>query len=80
MQHDIKDELYHNDVADLNDQQHTKRYDVVDDEKLQVSKFDKLSVWKAAWLYRKIGMFCFLAAFSASLDGYQGSSICKERS
>jgi hypothetical protein len=41
-------------------------------EPQQIQAFDKLSVWQAAKLYRKIGLICFLAAFSASLDGYQG--------
>lgn len=43
-------------------------------EPQQMGVFDKLSVWQAAKLYRKIGLVCFLAAFSASLDGYQGES------
>lgn len=45
-----------------------------DIEAPQIQSFDKLSVWQAAKLYKRIGFFCFLAAFSASLDGYQGTS------
>lgn len=41
-------------------------------EPAQIQALDKLSVWQAAKVYRKIGLFCFIAAFSASLDGYQG--------
>lgn len=34
---------------------------------------DSLTVRQAAWQFRKIAFVCFLAAFSAALDGYQGS-------
>jgi len=63
---------------EINKQQDIQHEDVVDDkhykdfEPQQIQAFDKLSVWQAAKMYRKIGLVCFLAAFSASLDGYQG--------
>jgi hypothetical protein len=33
---------------------------------------DDLGVLRAAWRYRRIGFFCFLASLTAALDGYQG--------
>lgn len=35
---------------------------------------DQLSVWQALKLYKRAAAFCFLAALTASLDGYQGES------
>lgn len=36
---------------------------------------DQLSVWQALKLYKRAAAFCFLAALTASLDGYQGELI-----
>jgi hypothetical protein len=44
-----------------------------DEPKVQRQAVDTMTVRQAAWAYRKVGLFCLLAAFSASLDGYQGS-------
>jgi hypothetical protein len=64
-------------IENVQDVQQDDGIDVKHDkdfEPQQIQAFDKLSVWQAAKLYRKIGLVCFLAAFSASLDGYQGMS------
>lgn len=45
---------------------------VRDEVKVQRQAVDKLSVRQAAWQYRRVALFCLIAAFSASLDGYQG--------
>ena len=69
MNHDNEIEVKQQDIQheDDVDNKHEK-----DSEPQQIQAFDKLSVWQAAKMYRKIGLVCFLAAFSASLDGYQG--------
>lgn len=43
-----------------------------DEVKVQRQAVDTMSVRQAAFAYRRVAMFCLLAAFSASLDGYQG--------
>ncbi|ORY35812.1 putative sugar transporter [Naematelia encephala] len=35
------------------------------------SRLDKMSVWRAALVYKRVWGICMAAAFSASLDGYQ---------
>lgn len=35
------------------------------------SSLDHLSVWQAALAYKRVTLLCFVAAFSASLDGYR---------
>jgi hypothetical protein len=69
MNHDNEIEVKQQDIQheDDVDNKHEKDF-----EPQQIQAFDKLSVWQAAKMYRKIGLVCFLAAFSASLDGYQG--------
>ncbi|TVY24802.1 General alpha-glucoside permease [Lachnellula hyalina] len=38
---------------------------------LMRSKADELSVWQSVRVYKRVGVIAMLAAFSASLDGYQ---------
>ena len=73
MQQDSKDEIQH--VPDVDHQEGVddKMDDKLSPVGLQAQSSDRLSVWQAAKMYRKVGLFCFLAAFSASMDGYQGS-------
>jgi hypothetical protein len=58
----------HRDTVDLDDV-HKPRDEA---PRVQRQAVDLMSVRQAAWAYRKVGFFCLLAAFSASLDGYQG--------
>lgn len=51
---------------------HEKPVEAADHVPIQLMAVDKLSVWQAVWLYKRIGLFCFLASLTASLDGYQG--------
>ena len=69
MNQDDKIEVKHQDIQHDDDVDHKQERDY---EPQQIQAFDKLSVWQAAKMYRKIGLVCFMAAFSASLDGYQG--------
>ena len=43
-----------------------------DEPAVQRQELDKLTVFQAARRYRKVGLLCLIAAFSAALDGYQG--------
>lgn len=36
------------------------------------SSMDDLTTWQALKTYKRVSVICMLAAFSASLDGYQG--------
>jgi len=69
MNQDDKIEVKHQDIQHEDDVDQKQERD---HEPQQIQAFDKLSVWQAAKMYRKIGLVCFMAAFSASLDGYQG--------
>jgi len=71
MNHDNEIEVKQQDIQHDDDVDHKQERDF---EPQQIQAFDKLSVWQAAKMYRKIGLVCFMAAFSASLDGYQGMS------
>jgi hypothetical protein len=73
--HDNEIEVKHQDVQHDDDVDNKQEKD---SEPQQIQAFDKLSVWQAAKMYRKIGLVCFLAAFSASLDGYQGKFYLSE--
>jgi hypothetical protein len=70
--HDNEIEIKHQDIQHDDDVDNKQERD---SEPQQIQAFDKLSVWQAAKMYRKIGLVCFLAAFSASLDGYQGMLV-----
>ena len=65
-------EIYqHPEQKDELDRQNSVVKEAYHEPLAQVLATDGLSVRQAAWAYRKIGLFCFLAAFTASLDGYQ---------
>lgn len=72
MSREVKtDEISH--VPDVTiDNDHDEKAAPFDNSHLQRQNADKLTPFQAAWRFRRIGFFCFLAAFSASLDGYQG--------
>jgi sugar porter (SP) family MFS transporter len=38
---------------------------------LMRAKADDISVWQSVWLYKRVGVISMIAAFAASLDGYQ---------
>jgi hypothetical protein len=49
-----------------------EKHDIVLEQHAQMkSSLDGLSVWAAVKAYKKTSLICFIAAFSASLDGYQ---------
>jgi hypothetical protein len=35
---------------------------------------ENMGVLQAAWRYRRLAFYCFLASLTAGLDGYQGES------
>lgn len=81
-QTDQKDDIQHithlpNDIDGHEDEKPAP----FDNSHIQIQALDKLTPFQAAWRYRRIGFFCFLAAFSAALDGFQGelTSLIVER-
>lgn len=71
MSTDRKDEIQHIGIHEEADVQDEKAAPF-DNSHIQTQALDKLTPFQAAWRYRRIGAFCFLAAFSAGLDGFQG--------
>jgi len=35
---------------------------------------ENMGVLQAAWRYRRLAFFCFIASLTAALDGYQGNA------
>lgn len=71
MQSEKKDEEIQH-IGDTADVDISEKPSPFDNSHIQVSSLDKLTPFQAAWRFRRIGLFCFLAAFSSSMDGFQG--------
>lgn len=67
MSHDIKPEIAHVDDIEYDEETKPQPVQVVQ----MKSVLDDLSTWQAIKRYKRICTLCMLAAFSASLDGYQ---------
>jgi len=67
MDHDIKPEVMHTEDVEYDEDTKPQVQHVVQ----MKSSLDDLSTWQAIKRYKRICIICMLAAFSASLDGYQ---------
>jgi hypothetical protein len=69
---DMKPEISH--VDNVYDENDPKDFDQTHEAPPQLkSGLDDLTTWQAIKTYKRVTVICMLAAFSASLDGYQGA-------